>query len=144
MATHSSTLAWKMPWAEEPGRLHSMGSQRVRHDWAINTHTHTHTGRIYSIPLKGSLWNQTHLAIFPPTLKKIKKKLRYSWFTDPFRFNSCLSYFSCSTNLNKATKLSKPSSLLKWVFFFFSDECDTVRYNKKYVWLLYSFWHRNS
>ena len=32
MATHSSTLAWKMPWAEEPGRLHSMGSQRVRHD----------------------------------------------------------------------------------------------------------------
>ena len=32
MATHSSTLAWKIPWAEEPGRLQSMGSQRVRHD----------------------------------------------------------------------------------------------------------------
>ena len=32
MATHSSTLAWKMPWTEEPGRLQSMGSQRVRHD----------------------------------------------------------------------------------------------------------------
>ena len=29
MATHSSTLAWKIPWAEEPGRLQSMGSQRV-------------------------------------------------------------------------------------------------------------------
>ena len=29
MATHSSTLAWKMPWTEEPGRLQSMGSQRV-------------------------------------------------------------------------------------------------------------------
>ena len=31
MATHSSTLAWKMPWTEEDSRLQSMGSQRVRH-----------------------------------------------------------------------------------------------------------------
>ena len=32
MATHSSTLAWKVPWMKEPGRLGSMGLQRVRHD----------------------------------------------------------------------------------------------------------------
>ena len=32
MATHSSTLAWKIPWMEEPGRLQSMESQRVGHD----------------------------------------------------------------------------------------------------------------
>ena len=32
MATHSSILAWKIPWAEEPDRLQSMGSQRVGHD----------------------------------------------------------------------------------------------------------------
>ena len=32
MATHSSTLAWKIPWKEEPGKLQSMGSQRVGHD----------------------------------------------------------------------------------------------------------------
>jgi len=32
METHSSTLAWKIPWTEEPGRLQSMGSQRVGHD----------------------------------------------------------------------------------------------------------------
>ena len=32
MATHSSALAWKIPWMEEPGRLQSMGSQRVGHD----------------------------------------------------------------------------------------------------------------
>ena len=32
MATHSSTLAWKMPWTEEPGRLQSMGLQRVGHE----------------------------------------------------------------------------------------------------------------
>ena len=33
MAPDSSTLAWKIPWTEEPGRLQSMGSLRVRHDW---------------------------------------------------------------------------------------------------------------
>ena len=32
MATHSSILAWKTPWTEDPGRLQSMGSQRVGHD----------------------------------------------------------------------------------------------------------------
>ena len=35
MATHSSTFAWKIPWTEKPGRLQSMGSQRVGHDLAI-------------------------------------------------------------------------------------------------------------
>ena len=42
MATHSSTLGWKIPWTEEPGRLQSMGSQRVGHDWATSlTHVVT-------------------------------------------------------------------------------------------------------
>ena len=36
MATHSSTLAWKIPWMEEPGRLQSTGSRRVGHDWATS------------------------------------------------------------------------------------------------------------
>ena len=36
MAPHSSTLAWKIPWMEDPGRLQSMGWRRVRHDWAIS------------------------------------------------------------------------------------------------------------
>ena len=38
MAAHSSTLAWRIPWTEEPGRLQSMGSQRVKHDWATSLH----------------------------------------------------------------------------------------------------------
>ena len=56
MATHSSILAWKIPWAEEPGRLQSTGSSRVGHDWVTecsragaHTHTHTHT----HLPLQG-------------------------------------------------------------------------------------------
>ena len=36
MAPHSSTLSWKIPWMEEPGRVQSMGSLRVGHDWATS------------------------------------------------------------------------------------------------------------
>ena len=43
MATHSSTLAWKIPWTEEFGGLQSLGSQRVGHDWA---YTYTHVKNI--------------------------------------------------------------------------------------------------
>ena len=38
MATHSRILAWRIPWAEEPGRLQSMVLQRVGHDWGLRTH----------------------------------------------------------------------------------------------------------
>ena len=52
MATHSSILAWKIPWTEEPGGLQSMGLQRVGHDWACThmharAHTHTHTHALF-------------------------------------------------------------------------------------------------
>ena len=39
IATHSSNLAWRIPWTEEPGWRQSMGWQRVGHDWATNTHS---------------------------------------------------------------------------------------------------------
>ena len=39
MATHSSILAWRIPWTEEPGGLQSMGFQRVGHDRAKQAHT---------------------------------------------------------------------------------------------------------
>ena len=40
MATYFSILAWKIPWTAEPGRLQSMGSQRVRNDWVTEHKTH--------------------------------------------------------------------------------------------------------
>ena len=43
MATHSSILAWRIPWTEELGRLRSMGSQRVRHDRVTDTFTSSYT-----------------------------------------------------------------------------------------------------
>ena len=50
MATHSSTLAWRIPWAEEPGGLQCMGSQRFRHDSSdlACTQTRTHIS-VYSL-----------------------------------------------------------------------------------------------
>ena len=51
MAPHSSTLAWKSPWTEEPGRLQSIGSLQVGHDWATSL---SHIGEGNSNPLQCS------------------------------------------------------------------------------------------
>ena len=50
MAPHSSILAWKIPWTEEPGRLQSSGLQRVGHDWA---HTHLGIRKFVKVSYKG-------------------------------------------------------------------------------------------
>ena len=46
MATHSSILAWRIPWTEEPGRLQSMGSQRVGRDWVTKHSTYRKQGLV--------------------------------------------------------------------------------------------------
>ena len=51
MATHSSILTWRIPWTEETGGLHSMGSQRVGHDQMTNTFT-------FSLSLSSKLEHQ--------------------------------------------------------------------------------------
>ena len=58
MATHSSILAWRIPWIEEPGGLQSMGSQRVRHDWATNhstAHLYILRGKVHITPILKSI-----------------------------------------------------------------------------------------
>ena len=50
MATHSSILAWRIPWTEELGRLQSVGSQRVGHNWMTNTFTHFNLGTLKCLP----------------------------------------------------------------------------------------------
>ena len=58
MAPHSSTLAWKIPWMEEPGGLQFMGSQRVRNDWAtlLSLFTFMHWRRKWQHPY----WEMTN------------------------------------------------------------------------------------
>ena len=57
MATHSSILAWRIPWTEEPGGLQSTGSQRVRHDWSnfALMHTVKSTGINLDFPLASEI-----------------------------------------------------------------------------------------
>ena len=58
MATHSSILAWKISWTEEPDGLQSMESQRVGHNWATNTYTYLNLNTInipYFLPYFSSL-----------------------------------------------------------------------------------------
>ena len=59
-ATHSSILVWSIPWTEKPGGLQSMGSQRIRHDWAFNTFTFQYLQYNPWISIGGSL----HFSIF--------------------------------------------------------------------------------
>ena len=64
MAPHSSTLAWTIPWMEEPGRLQSMGSRKVRYDFPFTFHFHalekamaTHSNVLaWRIPLTRGAW----------------------------------------------------------------------------------------
>ena len=56
MATRSSVLAWKIPWIEQPGKLQSMGWQRVGYNWAC-MYTHTYPYLSGLCPLLRSLWD---------------------------------------------------------------------------------------
>ena len=58
MTTHSSILAWRIPWTDEPGRLQSIGSRRVRHKKRLSARTHTHT-HTHTNPLRGNWERET-------------------------------------------------------------------------------------
>ena len=73
MAPHSSTLAWKIPWMEEPGRLQSMGSLRVRHNWvtsfSLSLFTFMHWRRKWQptpVFLPGEFHGQSSLVGYSP------------------------------------------------------------------------------
>ena len=76
MATHSSTLAWKIPWTEEPGGLQSMGSQRVGHDCAASLWLHFHFPltqcQLWSWTIKGN-----ESSYFSPFLFKVFVEVKF-------------------------------------------------------------------
>ena len=79
MATHSSILAWRIPWTEETGRLQSIGSQRVGHDWVINT-------PLYSNPTGSccfTLWQK----VLKPSVPE-----NFSWQRFKVGLNKLISY----------------------------------------------------
>ena len=80
MATHSSILAWKIPWAKEPGRLQSVGSQRVRHNWA---HTHPHTAgsaRVVMLAIQIFSYSANFLSYLMAQMIKNLPATQETWF----------------------------------------------------------------
>ena len=75
MAPHSSILVWKIPWTEEPGRLQSMGSRRVGHDWAAELNwTDSCFTMLYKFLLYSKVKSVIHIHVFP-----------LFWISFPFR-----------------------------------------------------------
>ena len=72
MATHSSILAWEIPWTEEPGGLQSMRLQRVRHDCQSTHHGPASVHDTYTVHLKRPLgWLSRHFFFFPKIAKAV-------------------------------------------------------------------------
>ena len=81
MATHSSILAWRIPWTEEPGGLQFIGSQRVGHDWSdlAIMHDHSHPFRsFYLLLLPAIRFYRSLLNLFYP-LWLISFSTHYDW-----------------------------------------------------------------
>ena len=113
MAPHSSTLAWKIPWMEEPGRLQSMGSRRVGHDWATSLSLFTFmrwrrkwqpAPLPYSClenPRDGGAWwaavygvaqSRTQLKQLSSSSSSSRMGISFLFFSFAFRFSSIHSY----------------------------------------------------
>ena len=101
MATHSSILAWKIPWTEEPGRLQSMRSQRVRYDWATLLYSACKLKKQggYTQPwcTPFPIWNQSVVLCSVlmvaswPAYRFLKRELRWSCIPNSLRiFHSLL------------------------------------------------------
>ena len=110
MATHSSILAWRNPWTKEPGRLQSMGLQRVRHNWVTNIF-------IYHICL--CTWIYVHLNA-PQQSDVLDKAGRRKWCT-----YLCLSCF-CDGRYIKELSSIKMQTTEK-------DHCNRVTFILNYV-----------
>ena len=96
MATHSSTLAWKIPWMEETGRLQSMGLRRVRHDWVNSLSLSVQFSRSV---VSNSLWPQgmqhARLPCPSPTTRAITNSFQSRWWCYPTISSSVLPFSSC-------------------------------------------------
>ena len=120
-ATHSSTLAWKIPWTEEPGRLQSMGSLRVGHGWATSLQTSYALSVLYKWNNNKAWKTQAHLfttwfpEYFRPTVycpgKKKKIPLKISVLTDKTTghprtltdiYKETYYFYTCQYNIHSA------------------------------------------
>ena len=135
MAPHSSTLAWKIPWTEEPGRLQSMGWLRVRNDWAasLSLFTFMHWRRKWQpSPVflpgesqgRGSLVGCCHgVAQSWTRLKPLSSSNSSKGGIDNKEvWDNFLEWKKCSHRLDRSAKAH-------WIVYFLKNVC-------LYIWLL--------
>ena len=92
MAAHSSILAWKIPWTEEPGWLQSMGSQRVAHNWSCYAYPNQ-SARPINLLLNYSLFHLILLSLAAPIYGIL---LSFGWITLVFpNWFACLQSIFC-------------------------------------------------
>ena len=90
MATHSSILAWRIPWREEPGGLQSIRWWRAGHAWVTHTHTHTHTYSFTLIPCSSDgkrIFLQCRRPRFDPWVGKILSRSKWQPTTLAWRIH---------------------------------------------------------
>ena len=108
MAPHSSILAWKIPWMEEPGRLQSMGSLRVGHDWAtsLSLFTFMHSRK----------WQPT--PVFLPGESQdgvTQSRTRLKWLSSSSSWWSRLCRYVCTRHISH-----QYMKVLTWYYFWHS------------------------
>ena len=113
MAPHSSTLAWKIPWMEEPGRLQSMGSRRVGHDWAtsLSLFTFMHWRRKWQPTPVFLLENPWWAAVSVVT----QSRSRLKWLSSSIDKNGRLCWQNRRTELLHKVKENEKKSYLECV-----------------------------
>ena len=109
MAPHSSTLAWKIPWTKEPGRLQSMGSLRVGHDWAtsLSLFTFLHWRRTWQptpvfLPGESQGWGTWRAS----TYGIAQSRTRLKWLSSSI-FNLYAEYILWNPRLDEAQAVIK-------------------------------------
>ena len=117
MASHSSILAWRIPWTEGPFRLQSMGLQRVRHDWVTNTHRKNNSQFV---------WKYRR-----PWMAKTILRKKNSWRNQPSWLQTILQRYSYQDSMVLAQK-QKYSSM---------EQDRKPRDKLMYLWTPY-FWQR--
>ena len=115
MATHSSILVWKIPWTEEPGRLQSIGWQRVGHNWSDLAHTHSSGTSLVVQWLRLCTFNAEDLSSIPGQGTKIPHA---AWCGRKRFFLIIIKANSSSSGLNTASRKPHCSStpILNFIF----------------------------
>ena len=140
MAPHSSTLAWKIPWMEEPGGLQSMGSLGVGHDWATSR---SHIGEGNGNPLHVLAWRIPGTGEHGGLPSMGSNRVGHDWSDLAAELTLLFKILNLSKIINKTPKHEKKKSVFYFRFFtvYWVQTCSFSRRPAfSHWWLLLHSW----